>query len=226
MPIFETPRINKPIEEEGQMHLPCVLLLDVSGSMGPSMEELRRSVEILAEELKNDEVASGTVELSVITYGSTVNVISPFGPVSSFEVPNLQCNGMTNMHEAVDMALKSIEQRKSEYKKVGTPYYRPWIFMLSDGYPNDSDNGAFERLIKAQHNGKTTFFGVGIGTGVDLNLLKSLNKDGICLSASATDFKGAFVWLSRSVTMVSKSNPGDGLSLPNPGDFGQIKIVS
>lgn len=226
MPVFEKPRENRDIENGGQYHLPCVVLIDTSGSMSPSMEELKNGVNLLVSEIQNDEVASGRVELTIITYDDTVKVISPFGPADGYEIPYYDCGGTTHMHDAVAVALDQIEQRKNEYKAQGTPYYRPWIFMLTDGQPNDNDNGAFQRLLEAQRNKKTTFFGIGIGNDADIDLLKSLNVDNFCFSAGATSFKGVFKWLSSSLSVTSKSNPGDGIDLDSPAKFGQIKIES
>lgn len=226
MPVFERPRDNKPIENEGQYHLPCVLLLDTSESMRLSLSDLIDGVRLLIRTISEDEVASERVEVILITYDDKVKVITPFGPVHGYEVPRFDCGGMTHMHEAIGVALDEIEKRKSEYKVQGTPYYRPWIFMMTDGHPNDSDHGEFDRLRRAQEDKKTTFFGVGMGSNADVNLLKSLNINGISLSSTAEDYKGVFEWLSASASIVSSSTPGDETVLPDPSEFGQIKIIS
>ena len=57
----------------------CVLVLDVSGSMkGEAIEALNRGVQSLIEELSADSLASRRVELSVVTFGNTVELVSDF----------------------------------------------------------------------------------------------------------------------------------------------------
>ena len=130
---------------------------------------------------------------------------------------------MTAMHAAVELGLSELEARKDQYKANETAYYRPWMFMLTDGGANDADNGSFDRLLQSQRDKHCTFFPVGIGEHVDKNLLKSLKADGVILTASKENFKGAFVWLSNSLSRTSSSNPGQKVPLANPGDF-QLEI--
>ena len=207
---------NEMIENIGEYHVCCVLLIDKSSSMSIANGELHSGLRLLLDEIKKDEVAAGRVELSMVTFDSDAREEVPFGPIDSFEIPNMECSGMTSMHKAVGIALDMIEKRKAEYKASGTPYYRPWIFMLTDGAPNDADNGEFKALIDAQNKKKVTFYGVGIGPQANKELLKSLNKDGLCFSASATEFRQAFRWLSTSLSTVSNSTPDTSVALENP----------
>lgn len=214
---------NSLIENKGEMHLPCVVLVDTSGSMSGSTEQLHNGLVELGEAL--DEQAKGRVEFCIVAFDDKARIVQPFGPAYDYVAPELSCGGMTAMHEAVDFALGELEARKSQYKENCVSYYRPWIFLLTDGGATDSDNGAFGRLIQSQRDKHCTFFSVGIGNGVDWSLLKSLNIDGKTLKASKENFEGAFVWLSNSLTKVSSSNPGTRVGLENPQDY-QISVLS
>lgn len=214
-----------PVDNAGEQHLPCVILADTSGSMKYAMEELKEGLEILGETLCEDDTARGRVEVCIISFDDTARVETPFGPVSEYYVPELTCGGRTAMHAAVDLALSKIEERKQEYRRIGTPYYRPWIFMLTDGAPNDEDHGEFSRLLEAQRARHCTFFPVGIGNGVNYELLKSLKLEGYALKAEKDSFKGAFEWLSNSLASVSMSRPGEGVPLQDPGEK-NIYVVS
>ena len=225
MPNFrEHPRggaANSPIENGGEMHLPCVVLVDTSGSMDKVKDQLHEGLVALAEAL--DDQARGRVEFCVIGFDDDAHILVPFGPAYDFEAPRLDCDGMTAMHAAVELGLSELEARKDQYKANQTAYYRPWMFMLTDGGANDADNGSFGRLLQSQRDKHCTFFPVGIGDQVDKDLLKSLKTDGVILTASKENFKGAFVWLSNSLSRTSSSNPGQKVTLPNPGDF-QLEI--
>lgn len=212
---------NSPIENGGEIHLPCVVLVDTSASMNRVKDQLNEGLASLTGAL-NDQ-ARGRVEFCVIGFDDNARILVPFGPAYDFEIPRIDCDGMTAMHAAVDLGLSELEARKDQYKAKGTAYYRPWMFMLTDGCANDADNGSFDRLLQSQRDKHCTFFPVGIGDQVDKDLLKSLKTDGVILTASKENFKGAFVWLSNSLSRISNSNPDQKVQLPNTDDF-QIAV--
>lgn len=212
---------NKIIENKAEMHLPCVVLLDTSSSMRHVQEQLKEGLNTLVSSLNSD--AQGRVEFSVIAFDDKARIIEPFGPTYDFETPNIDCDGMTAMHDAVDLGLSEIEARKTQYKEKKVPYYRPWIFLLSDGEPTDRDNGAFERLIESQKGKHCIFYPVAIGEEANTDLLKSLNKDGLVLIASKENFIGAFEWFSNSLSRSSGSIRGQEIELDNPGNY-QLKV--
>ena len=54
---------------------PCILLLDVSGSMsGKPIEELNQGLSTFQREIQSDDLAAMRVEVSVVTFGNSVNV--------------------------------------------------------------------------------------------------------------------------------------------------------
>ena len=221
MPLFrENPRggtLNKPVENGGEIHLPCVVLVDTSGSMASVKDQLRQGLTEMVEAL--DDQARGRVEFCVITFDDDARVLVPFGPAYDYEVPRFDCDGMTAMHAAVELGLNELEARKQQYKANCTSYFRPWMFMLTDGGANDEDNGSFERLIQAQQGKHCTFFPVGIGNEVDKELLKKLKLEGYILTASKENFQNAFVWLSNSVSQTSNTRPGQKVKLDNPVEY-------
>ena len=97
MPLFrENPRggtLNKPVENGGEIHLPCVVLVDTSGSMASVKDQLRQGLTEMVEAL--DDQARGRVEFCVITFDDDARVLVPFGPAYDYEVPRFDCDGMT-----------------------------------------------------------------------------------------------------------------------------------
>ncbi|MGI0483604.1 vWA domain-containing protein [Geminocystis sp. CENA526] len=58
---------------------PVILLLDTSGSMaGEPMKELNEGIRAFKEDVLKDTQATLSVEISIITFGETVNVIQDF----------------------------------------------------------------------------------------------------------------------------------------------------
>lgn len=198
-------------ENIGEQHIACVLLVDTSGSMGGApIKELNEALAKFGEVLQNDTRASGCADVCVIAFNKQVNIVVPFCPAVEYTAPVLQANGMTAMNEAIITGLDHLEQRKELYRRCGTPYYRPWMFLLTDGEPTDREyeNDAKQRLSEAITAKKVTFFPMGIGSQANTDILKSYNNGGMVLKADASHFAEAFVWLSSSMAITANSSPG------------------
>lgn len=209
------------IMNHGEKHIACVLLVDTSGSMlGAPIEELNRGLEEFAAALQEDDKAYGCADVCVISFNSTVTTIVPFCPAADFYPTRLNAGGLTAMNEAIITGLDAIEMRKQEYKSVGVDYWRPWIFLLTDGSPTDEalSGDAHQRLQEALRGNKVNFFPMGIGAA-DIQKLKSYtlnNGSGIVLQANKNNFKEAFVWLSKSMVVASNSSVGTNQITPPP----------
>lgn len=201
----------------GEVHLPCVLLVDTSDSMrGGPIAELNRALKMFIDVLKRDSQAMGRVEVCVISFNSTVEITVPFMPAVNYVPPVCSAGGMTSMNEAVLEALNAIEARKQHYKESGIRYYRPWVFLMTDGYATDEvyKDEVLKRLREYQEKKKVNFFPMGIGEQADYFTLKEYAGNGVVLKANAENFSDAFVWLSTSLSVVSNSNPDDKINTP------------
>lgn len=211
------------IMNRGEKHIACVLLVDTSGSMvdGNAIEELNQGLQEFAAALQEDDKAYGCADVCVISFDTSVNTIVPFCPAADYHAPRLTAGGRTAMNEAIITGLDAIEIRKQEYKDVGVDYWRPWIFLLTDGLPTDIDltNDAKRRLHEALRGNKVNFFPMGIGEGANYDILRSYtlnNGSGVVLKASKNNFKEAFVWLSKSMVVASNSSVGTNQIMPPP----------
>lgn len=198
-------------ENPGEKHIACVVLVDTSGSMNFNpITELNKGLKTLEETLKNDLTASGCADVAVISFDSTVKTVTSFTPAVSFQAPELTAGGLTCMNEAIITGLDILEERKMLYRQLGTPYFRPWMFLMTDGAATDTDyqNAALQRLQEAITDKKVTFWAMGIGDGADIEALKKYTNGGPVFKASANNFKEAFVWLSSSMSAIGGSIPG------------------
>ena len=100
------------------------------------INELNKGLQTFKDELMADPMSVKRVELSVVSFGP-VNVETEFQTADSFYPPTLEANGMTPMGEAIEKGIELIQQRKEKYKENGISYYRPWIFLITDGAPTD-----------------------------------------------------------------------------------------
>ncbi len=90
---------------------PCILLLDVSGSMnGRPINELNAGLVTFRDELLADPLALKRVELGIVTFGP-VHVEQPFTSAANFFPPILFAQGDTPMGAAVQGAdMKTLAQ--------------------------------------------------------------------------------------------------------------------
>ena len=70
--------------ENPEPRCPCVLLLDVSGSMGGQpITELNSGMVTFKDELSADALASKRVEVSVVSFGGNVQTVCEFTTAST-----------------------------------------------------------------------------------------------------------------------------------------------
>jgi uncharacterized protein YegL len=193
---------------------PCLLLLDTSTSMaGRPINELNAGLGTFASQLNSDGLAAKRVELAVLSFGP-VHLQSDFTTAENFTAPVLRANGATPMGEAIVTGLDLVEKRKLLYREQGISYYRPWIFLITDGGPTDSWRNAAERVRTGEESKAFTFFAVGV-EDADMNVLAQISKREP-LRLRGLDFGSLFVWLSNSMSSVSQSQPGEEVPLVNP----------
>ena len=192
----------------------CVLLLDVSGSMsGRPIAALNEGLRAFASDLATDALASQRVEVAIVTFsGAGVTVEQDFVTASGFEPRTLSTTGGTPMGAAIEKAISMVDERKQQYKQNGIVYYRPWVFMITDGEPTDAWQEAAAKVRAAEQENRLAFFAVGV-EGANIDVLSQIAVRSP-LKLQGLKFVELFVWLSRSQRAVSTSKPGDQTALP------------
>lgn len=193
---------------------PCVLLLDTSGSMsGARIAALNVGLQGFRQELVDDTLAAKRVEVAVVTFGP-VELVSDFQTADSFVLKDLQARGDTPMGAAIEKAIELVESRKQSYRKNGVSYYRPWIFLITDGGPTDQWQTAASKVHAAEAGKALTFYAVGV-EGANFDVLRRIATREP-LKLVGLRFGELFAWLSSSLSGVSRSKPGDAVQLANP----------
>jgi uncharacterized protein YegL len=202
---------------------PVILLLDTSGSMiGEAMNALNQGVNLFKENIQADTKASLSVEVALITFGP-VKLVQDFVTIDQFNPPTLVADGVTPMGEAIEYALDLLTTRKAVYQENGIQYYRPWIFMITDGAPTDPWQDAAARIHQGEADRKFCFFSVAV-EGADLKTLSQIvPSDRPPVLLNGLDFQSLFVWLSKSMKRVSSGRVGEAVELP-PVGWGQVNL--
>jgi len=205
--------------------VPICLVLDVSASMGGSpISELNEGVQMFFEAIRADEVAQFAAEIAVVTFGSSVERAVDFMAIDRQTVPQLKASGTTPMGEGVLMGLDLLEARKEDYRRAGVDYFQPWLVVMTDGEPTDDISSAAVRIRGLVASKKLTVFPIGIGSGANMTKLAELSPNRPPLRLRGLNFKEFFEWLSRSVSRVSQSTPGESVALDTAGiaAWGQV----
>jgi uncharacterized protein YegL len=218
----DTLRLDEVVEfaENPEPRCPCVLLLDTSGSMqGTAMNALNEGLVSFKEELVKNSLAARRVEVAIVTFDSKVNVVQDFVTADQFSPPILSAQGLTTMGAGIHKALDLIADRKSQYRANGIAYYRPWVFMISDGEPQGEFEDVVEqatlRLKADEANKRVAFFTVGV-ENANMTRLSQITVR-TPLKLNGLDFVEMFVWLSTSMSAVSHSKVDEQVALPPIG---------
>ena len=202
----------------------CVALFDTSDSMkGDSIAQLNKGFAQLLSALNGNDLASLRVELGVITFGGTPKIVQDFDSVDRIELREFSVSGNTPLGEAVRQGFTMLDERKAMYKANGVPYYRPWMFLLTDGQPTDDWEKAADTVHEQERGKHVVFFAVGVDNA-NMEILKKISvreprrlKDG--------KFAEMFEWLSTSLSDVANSNPGDEMRIRPADGWGTISAA-
>lgn len=219
-------------EDNPEPRCPAVLLLDTSGSMqGQPIRELNQGLHAFDAAVKADRLASLRVEVAIVTFGGNVETIDvrgggsapqgidaaqAFVTVDGFQPPTLTARGSTPMGEAVRQALVMLRERKEIYKQNSLDYFRPWMFLITDGKPTDEWQTAAQQVKEEETRKGVMFFGVGV-EGADMGTLAQFSSQRPPLKLQGMAFGELFQWLSKSLSAVAHSQPGDQAPLPPVG---------
>lgn len=202
-----------PILSPNEPHMALLFLLDVSGSMieNGAINSLNASVNKFKEQVCADSRTTEILDVAIVTFNHETQVVMPFTPVAYMEPVNLVASGGTEIAPAVQVAIDMVDERSRFYRHAGTEPYKPWIFMISDGYGGDV-SAVSEVVRQKEAEGYLKFFSLGV-EGYDSKTLHQLCGEKV-LKLNGYDFTGILDWAHKSMRAVSVSSPGEKVRLP------------
>lgn len=204
---------NPIVEASNDPHLPCVLLVDTSRSMCHHMDSLNRAISSFRDSVCKNELSRQRVDVAVIQFNNVASIVQYFVPICDLPDITLKSGGRTAMGTGINMAIDIVKDRCQLYSRLGTPCFKPWIFMITDGSPWGEPKNEIEiarHRIKEEESrgsvGKLKFFAVAVDNA-KRDLLATLTTRVIDLKEA--DFGSLFDWLADSMTAISISTVDD-----------------
>ena len=186
---------------------------------GAPIDALNEGIRAFKDDLSKDALAARRVEVALVAFHNEIVVHNDFSTIDNFDPPELVADGLTHMGSAVLKALDMITARKTLYKTNGISYFRPWVFLITDGEPQGEDPSIFEEAARRVHddenNKRVACFGVAVGGANIANLGRLCVRTPVHLKG--LNFVEMFVWLSKSAGAVAASKVDEMVALPPAG---------
>lgn len=177
-------------------------MLDTSGSMfGEPIEAVRNGVQVLVSTLRQDPYALETAYLSIITFDSKAQQISPLTELAAFQAPNIEANGGTALGEALSLLVNCVSREITKTTAEVKGDWKPLVFIMTDGVPTDNLQKGLADFKKGKFG---TVVACAAGAGADINTLKQITENVVSLdTADSATMKSYFQWVSASISTVS-----------------------
>lgn len=208
--------------------LPVYLVIDTSGSMqGEPIAAVKNGIDMLVADLRNNPHALESAWLSVITFDNDARQIVPLTDLQSFQTPSIGASGMTALGPAL---LLLCDCRKRECKKSwkdadGKSHkgdFRPLVFLMTDGHPNEGDLDAGIAAFKSEKWGMAV--SCAAGNDADADVLKQVTGAECTVrldNLSAGSLAAYFRWISTSIQTTTQTIQEEGQS-SEPGTLSDI----
>lgn len=182
--------------------LPVYLLLDTSGSMtGEPIESVKNGVQILVSALRQDPYALETAYLSIITFDSTATQLMPLTELATFQQPNIVASGATALGAGLKLLAEKIDQEVAKTTLEVKGDWKPMIFIMTDGAPNDDWHKGLEEFKKRRVG---VVVACAAGNQADTTVLQQITENVVALdTADANSIQAFFKWVSASISMGS-----------------------
>ena len=160
---------NMNVQVEQAALAPFYLVFDVSASMMGEMDALNQALRDLKNEMLKSPILADIARVSLISFSDAARVVIPMMDLAQDTLIGngdvLHVEGMTS-YMAAFRTLKDQIQRDIPALKAesGGAVYRPMVFFVTDGYPNDLPGEwerAFKELTTAQPFPNVIPFGFG-----------------------------------------------------------------
>jgi uncharacterized protein YegL len=178
--------------------------------------------------MQEDKKSSVTCQTAYITFGDNAKLIEDFGVVKDKKAPIdklIAKDDNTYICDALEMALKMLDEQKQMLYDMGNRCYIPWLIILTDGRAHDDPNRIKKikkELLTRQNNDKLIVYTLALNDDPELyqqirgySAYKPIPYD-----KAKEELKRFFKFLKNSISSVSNSKISDKVkSYSDPDDY-------
>ena len=194
---------------------PIAVLLDTSETVSNySLDQFIEGLSILRQEIMLDSTAANQVDISIVTFGDTAKLVQSFTPINRFSPPQLQANGSNVLSHGLELALNAIDEQKLNYQSQNTPFYKPWIILLTHSTTTEYKKSVSDRVAQAVDNKELLLLKVALSQATLDNLAQKMVVGLPPILLKESKFYKFFQWLANSIKSLSSREVGERFSLP------------
>jgi len=165
---------------------------------GEPIEAVKNGVQVLVSTLRQDPYALETAYLSIITFDSSAQQVSPLTELAAFQQPNIQASGCTALGEALALLSQKADQEVTKTTPEQKGDWKPLVFIMTDGEPTDDLNKGLAEFKKRKWG---MVVACAAGSGANTDTLKKITECVVSLdTADSATIKAFFKWVSASVS--------------------------
>lgn len=200
--------------------LPVYLLIDTSGSMkGEPIESVKVGLEAMIASLRQDPFALESVNISIITFDSSVKQLLPLTELEYLQLPEIVTpdSGPTHLGAALELLCKVVDKEVQLSTPERKGDWMPLLFIMTDGKPSDIQlYNLIIPEVKKKHF--ASIIACAAGMHARTEPLKLLTDQVYSLdTVDSSTFKQFFKWVSDSIGVGNRSiGAADELILPPP----------
>ena len=164
---------GQKLREMGRTHVAVLLLVDTSASMaGEKICAVEHAINGFIDEFKGSYEAECT-DICIVSFSDETKIVQPFTCASNLAEIALEASGLTSLWEALSLSIDLLNNQRRLYQQLAITYYKPRIFLITDGTPTDIGDIVIPKLKSDVANNRYGLCVLGL-PGYDENLFTFL----------------------------------------------------
>ena len=151
--------------------IPVYIAIDTSASLAGTIHEVNQALAAFVDYLTSEPRVGSKVELSVISFSDHATLQQDMEPASAIRAPTLSSGGATAFGPVFRLLRELIPGDVIRLQSRGRQVYRPIVYFITDGMPNDRDwQTALDDLQADTFRERPTIVAFGFGTADPITL--------------------------------------------------------